>query len=139
MGDGVTMTTIYLREIELRGADVVRARVVSVIAGLCSGIATMAHQGRPLSDLDVRVLAGAWIALQQADLVPASMVVTHLRLALGCLTLRQNGAPVPARADLLMRWIEACKLRATVEPEIGRQQTALRAAVEAAGGVASVN
>ena len=54
-----SMIPIYREEIELRGEQQVRARVIAVLGGLIGGLGTMAVQGKPARDLNVQVVAGA--------------------------------------------------------------------------------
>lgn len=128
MGDNMTVT--YLDEIRLRGEPPVRARITMILAALISGTAAKVVSGQRANTLDARVVAGALIGLAQCRLLPEGVAVTHLRLALACLLVKQTGAMAqPITDDLLKRWVQANHFWPTVETELKAQQQAMRQAV----------
>jgi len=126
-----SMIPVYRDEIRLRGEQQVRARVIAVLGGLIGGLGTMAVQGKPARELNVQLVAGALVALRQADLMPTTPVIAHLRLALAMLMVQQV-PPAPLTAAVLERWVQANQFWPTVERDAKRQYELLRHAVETA-------
>ena len=127
-----SMITVYKEEIWLRGEQQVRARVIAVLGGLIGGLGTMAVQGKPARDMNAQVVAGAMVALRQADLMATTPVVAHLRLALSLLMVGNQVPPAPLTAAVLQRWVQVNQFWPNVEREVRRQDEALRGAVETA-------
>ena len=127
-----SMITVYKEEIWLRGEQQVRARVIAVLGGLIGGLGTMAVQGKPARDMNAQVVAGAMVALRQADLMATTPVVAHLRLALALLMVGNQVPPAPLTAAVLQRWVQVNQFWPNVEREVRRQDEALRGAVETA-------
>jgi len=127
-----SMIPVYKEEIRLRGEQQVRARVIAVLGGLIGGLGTMAVQGKPVRELNVQVVAGALVALRQADLMATTPVVAHLRLALALLMVGNQVPPSPLTAAVLQRWVQVNQFWPSVEREARRQDEALRGAIETA-------
>lgn len=127
MGD--SMIKSYLAELRLRGEQPVRARATMVLGALVSGLASKMVSGQKPDTLDPRVVAGAVLALEQADLYQAGPVVAHLRLA-AALMIKQSGTITqPLTAEQLRRWVTANGFWQVVKAEVDVQQGNLLAAV----------
>lgn len=127
---GESMTVTYLDELRLRGEAPVRARATMVLGGLATGLACKMIQGDKPETLDKRVVAGVLLALEQADLYASGPVVTHLRMALALMMIKQTG-PItqPLTAEQLRRWVTHNGFWPVIKAEAEQQQAGMRAAV----------
>ena len=123
-------TVTYLDELRLRGDAPVRARTTLVLAGLVADLSGRALHGQKPEMLSSKVVAGAMMALEQAELYQAGPVLTHLRMALALMMIKQTGPIVqPISASHLQRWVKANGFWPAVRDERDRQYKLLQAMV----------
>ena len=123
-------TVTYLDELRLRGEAPIRARTTMVLAGLVADLSGRALHGQKPELLNHQVVAGAMLALEQAELYQAGPVVVHLRMALALMTIKQNGPIVqPISASHLQRWVKANGFWPEIKAELARQQQLMLAQV----------
>lgn len=128
MGENRTVT--YLDELRQRGEATIKARTTLVLGGLVSDLAGRALNEQKPDKLQVKIVAGALMALEQAELYQAGPVVAHLRMALALMMIRQNGPLVqPITATHLLRWVQANGIGPAVKVEFDRQYQLLTAVV----------